>query len=280
MARRIKPSIIIINVIAWTIGLIWALPIIGLVMVSIRPYSEVIVRGWWNIVGASFTIDNYAEALFNPFYDMYRGFENSLIVAVTSTIVPIFLAALTAYAFSRFSFPIKSYLFLSILLLMNMPQQVIVVPLFKLLIELGLFNTLQGLILVHSSWGLAWIIFLLKNYFDMLPRNVEEAARVDGATDFQIFSKIVFPLALPALASAAAIQFTWVWSDFFLALIFIASPERQVITQKLAFLKGEYHVDWGLLAAGSIITMSVPLILYAVLQKQFVRGLVGWTVRG
>jgi len=280
VVRKSTIRAIIVNVVAWSLGFLWILPFVGLFMTSVRPYSEVVLKGWWSIIGAHFTLKNYQEALFNPFYNLARGYMNSFIVAIPSTIIPVIVAALIAYAISRFSFPLKSYLFLTLVLIMAVPQQMSVIPLFMMLKDMHLLDTLQGLILVHSSWGIAWIAFLLKNYFDMLPREVEEAARVDGASDLQIFFKIVLPLSLPALASAAAIQFTWVWSDFFYALVFLISPRNYVVTQRIAFMKGQFYVDWGLLSAGSILAMLVPLLLYAVLQKYFVRGMVGWTIKG
>ncbi len=187
---------------------------------------------------------------------------------------------MAAYGFSHFSFPIKNYLFLTLLLIMAVPQQMVVIPLYFMLRNAHLINTFLGLILIHSSWGLAWITFFMHNFFKMLPREIEEAAMVDGAGYFTIFFTIVLRLSMPALLSASVIQFTWVWSDFFFALMFLISPDKYVVTQKVAYIRGEYHIDWGLLSAGSVLTMLVPLLLYAFLQKYFIRGMVGWTVKG
>ncbi|MEB3774803.1 MAG: carbohydrate ABC transporter permease [Desulfurococcales archaeon] len=277
---RVRPAVLLSTVIAWGLAVVWALPFIGLVMVSLRPYSEVLIKGWWSIGGAHFTLENFKDAWSNPMYSVERGYINSLIVTIPSTIAPILIAALAAYAFSRFSFPLKNYLFITLLVIMSMPQQMSVIPLFFMLKELHLLDRLAGLILVHSSWGLAWITFFLKNFFDSLPREMEEAARVDGAGELQIFLRIVLPASLPALASVAAIQFTWVWSDFFYALMFLISPENYVVTLQVGTMKGQYHLDWGLLSAGSIFAMLVPLLLYAGLQKYYVRGMIGWTAKG
>ncbi len=279
--RRGKKLIkyIVINIVVWALAILWVLPFIGITMVSLRPFSEVVVKGWWNIIG-QYTLKNYVDAWTDPMYSLETGFRNSLIVTIPSTVIPLFIAALAAYVFSRFSFPLKTMLFITLLIIMAMPQQMSVIPLFFMLNKMGLYDKLQGLILVHSSWGLAWITFFLKNFFDTLPKEIEEAARVDGASDFHIFFRIVLPMSLPAIASVAAIQFTWVWSDFFYALVFLVSPQNYVATLQVATMKGQYHIDWGLLSAGSILTMSVPLILYALLQKYYVKGMVGWTVKG
>ena len=267
---------IVSNALAWTIGILWLIPFIGVIMASVRPYKE-IVDGWWHLHPLTLTLKNYINAFNHPMFPISQGLKNSLIVAIPATLIPLIVAALAAYAFARYSFPIKNYLFASIVLLMALPQQMTVVPLYFLLRNLHLLNTFRGLILVHSAWGLAWIIFFMRNYFSMLPTDVEEAAKIDGATDFQVFYKIVLPMAVPGLISAAILQFTWVWSDFFLALVFIQNPEKYVATQRLPLLRGQYFVDWGLLTAASIMVMIVPLLVYALFQKYYISGMIGWS---
>lgn len=267
---------IVSNALAWTIGIIWLIPFIGVLMASIRPYEE-IVSGWWHFDTFTITLENYIKAFNHPMFPISDGLKNSLIVAIPSAIVPLIVAALAAYAFARYSFPVKHYLFAFIVFLMALPQQMTVVPLYFLLRNLHMLNTFGGLIIVHSAWGLAWIIFFMRNYFSMLPTDVEEAARIDGATDFQIFYKIVLPMALPGLISAAILQFTWVWSDFFLALVFLQNPEKYVATQRLPLLRGQYFVDWGILTAASIMVMLVPLLVYALFQKYYISGMIGWS---
>lgn len=271
---------ILINLIVWILALAWTLPYIGIIAISVMPYREVIVKGWFRIPDInSLTLKNYIEALNNPLYDLATGYKNSLIVASISTLIPLIAAALAAYAFSNLDFRLKPLLFGLILAIMMVPQQLTVVPLFFLYRNLRLYNTMQGIILLHSAWGIAWITFFLRNYFKFIPRSLIEAARVDGASDFRIFSKIVLPLSIPGLMAAALLQFTWVWNDLFYALIFLVGRENQVITQKVVMLKGEYHIDWGLLAAGSIISMSMPVILYAVFNKYFMKGVAAWGIK-
>jgi len=269
-----------LNLVVWVFALAWMLPFIGLVAVSIQPYREVVVKGWVRVSDlSSLTLNNYIEALRNPLYDLATGYRNSVIVAFLSSLIPVVAAALTAYAFANLDFRLKALLFATILFIMMVPQQLTVVPLFLLYRNLGLYDTFQGIILLHSAWGIAWVTFFLRNYFRFIPRSLVEAARVDGASEITIFYKIILPLSIPALIASFIMQFTWVWNDLFYALVFLASRDKQVITQKVVMLKGEFHIDWGLLTAGSIISMSTPLILYVVFNKYFMRGVAAWGVK-
>jgi len=280
MKRRYLIRVVALNIAVWALALVWALPFVGILMISVMPYQEVITKGWLRIPSLdTLTLKNYIEALTNPLYDLATGFRNSVVVATVSTLIPLFAAALAAYAFANLDFRLKPLLFALIIALMMIPQQLIVVPLFFLYRSLGIYDTLQGMILLHSAWGIAWATFFLRNYLKFIPRSLIEAARVDGASDFKIFRRVVMPLAVPGLIAAAVLQFTWVWNDLFYALVFLVSRENQLVTQKVVTLKGEFHVDWGLLAAGSVITMSMPLILYVVFNKYFMKGVAGWGVK-
>jgi len=280
MKRRYLIRVVALNIAVWALALVWALPFVGILMISVMPYQEVITKGWLRIPSLdTLTLKNYIEALTNPLYDLATGFRNSVVVATVSTLIPLFAAALAAYAFANLDFRLKPLLFALIIALMMIPQQLIVVPLFFLYRSLGIYDTLQGMILLHSAWGIAWATFFLRNYLKFIPRSLIEAARVDGASDFKIFRRVVMPLAVPGLIAAAVLQFTWVWNDLFYALVFLVSRENQLVTQKVVTLKGEFHVDWGLLAAGSVVTMSMPLVLYMVFNKYFMRGVAGWGVK-
>lgn len=269
---------LVVNIVMWAVGILWITPFIGIFMTSIRPFSEV-VYGWWRLNPFTFTLSNYYNALFNPSFSLLRGIVNYFIVSIPSTVIPVLIAALAAYSFARFSLPLKNYLFVFMLFLMAVPQQMTIVPIFLMLKDMQLLNTYLGLILVHSSWGIPWVTFFLKNYFSLLPVELEEAARVDGATSRQVFFDIILPEALPGLISASVLQFAWVWNDFFFALMLIFDPDKMVVTQMLPRLKGQYQVDWGLLSSGSVLAMIVPLLVYALLNKYFVRGFTGWALK-
>ena len=264
------------STIGWFIGLVWILPVMGILMTAIRPYSEVI-DGWWRLDSFNPTFSNFMNALTHPTASMLEGMVNSLIIAVPATILPLLLATIAGYGISRYKFPFRKSLVVAVVLTLALPQQMIAVPLFSIMSNLGLVDTYAALILVHTAWGIPWITFFMRNYFKTLPNDMEEAARIDGATDFQIFYRVVLPNAFPAIASASALQFTWVWSDFFLALILIYSPDRILATQRVPLMRGQYHVDWGLLSAASILVMIVPILIYVFLQRYYVRGMVGWS---
>ncbi len=275
MAGRSKSGTLMLNAFAWLIALIWLVPFLGVLMASIRPLSE-ISRGWWRFNSFTPTLKNYLGAWNHPAAPISRGMINSLKVAIPATIFPVLAASVAAYGFARFSFRGRDFLFIVIVALMTLPQQMIAVPLFRIMNKLGAVDSYAGLMVVHSAWGIPWILYFMRNYFSVLPIEVEEAAKVDGASDWRIFLQIVMPMALPAVASSSVLQFMWVWSDFFLALILIYSPTKLLATQRVPLLRGVYHVDWGILAAGSIIVMTVPIIVFVLMQRYYIRGMVGW----
>jgi len=276
---RVKKFTVLAHMLAWGVALVWIIPFLGVFMASIRPYEEVI-SGWWNFESFQPTLNSYFEAWSHRTAPLSRALLNSFIVAIPSTFIPILVAALAAYSFARFRFPTRDMLFLTVVLLQTIPQQMVIIPIFKTMFSLGLWNTYIGLILVHSAFALPWQILFLRNFFSVLPVEVEEAALIDGASYFKIFYKIVLPMSLPALASIIALQFVWVWNDFFFALILISEPDMKLATQAIPVMKGRYYIDWSLLSAASIIVMVVPVIIYAALQKYYVRGIVAGAVKG
>ncbi len=276
---KIRKTTIIIHIIAWSVALIWVLPFIGILMTAIRPFAE-ISHGWWNFADFNPSLQNFVEAWNYRDAPIAVGILNSFLVAIPSTVIPMLVASLAGYGFARFSFPIRNYLFLTILLLMAIPQQMVAVPIFQIMNSLRLVDNYIGLILLHAAWGLPWIILFMRNYFSTLPIEVEEAAKVDGASDFEIFYKIVLPMALPALASVAVLQFMWVWNDYFFALILIYSSDKLLATQRIPYMSGEFYVPWDLLSAASILVMIVPVLIFALLQKYYIKGMIGWTIKG
>jgi multiple sugar transport system permease protein len=276
---KVKKLTVLTHLLAWGVALVWIIPFLGVFMASIRPYEEVI-SGWWNFESFHPTLNSYFAAWNHRTAPLSRALLSSFIVSIPSTFIPILVAALAAYSFARFRFPTKDMLFLMVVLLQTIPQQMVIIPIFKTMFSLGLWNTYIGLILVHSAFALPWQILFLRNFFSLLPVEIEEAALIDGASYFKIFYKIVLPMSLPALASIIALQFVWVWNDFFFALILISEPDMKLATQAIPVMKGRYYIDWSLLSAASIIVMVVPVIIYAALQKYYVRGIVAGAVKG
>ncbi|MFP9192209.1 carbohydrate ABC transporter permease [Natronosalvus vescus] len=260
-------------VVAIAIAVLWIVPFIGLFMASIRPLPE-IIGGWWQLEGMTVTFENYSRAWDYSTAPMRQALLNTFIVTIPAVLVVMLLGVMAAYPFARFEFPLKTTLFFLILLVMAAPPELIAMGNYNALREFGLFDTYMGLILIHIGWGLGWVVLFLRNFLLGIPEELEEAARVDGASRYQIFRTIILPLSTPALVSVAVIQFTWVWNAFFFPLVFMRSPELYLAPQVLPLMRGRVQVEWGLIAAGSIMTMAVPVILFLVLQRYYKRGMV------
>ncbi|MHC3436649.1 carbohydrate ABC transporter permease [Natrialbaceae archaeon A-gly3] len=258
---------------AITLAVLWIVPFLGLFMASVRPLSEIIV-GWWHLEGATFTLENYVRAWEFSTAPMGQALLNTFIVTIPSVLVVMLLGVMAAYPFARFEFPFKTTLFFLILLVMAAPPELIAMGNFNLLHEIGLFDTYMGLILIHIGWGLGWVVLFLRNYLLGIPKELEEAARIDGASRYQIFRTIILPLSTPALVSVAVIQFTWVWNAFFFPLVFMRSPDLYLAPQVLPLMTGRIQVEWGLVAAGSVMTMAVPIFLFIVLERYYKKGMV------
>lgn len=282
LPRKIRPRTVLVHVVAWGIGLAWLVPFLGVFMVAVRPFQEV-RAGWWHAAPFTITMDNFLQVWAGTGIDLplADGLRNSLLVAIPGTIIPMLVGALAAYGFARFRFPSRDYLFLTIVLFMAIPQQMVAVPIFLIMVDLGLQNTFLSVILLHAAWGIPWILLFMRNFFQTLPLEIEEAARVDGASDFKVFYRIVLPTALPALAAVAVLQFMWVWNDFFFATILLTSQSNLLATQRVPrLISPQALVPWDLLSAGSILVMAVPVLLYAFLQRYYIRGMIGWTIKG
>lgn len=226
-----------------------------------------------------FTLDNYRNVLFSE--GIGRSFINTFTVTIPATIIPILIAAFAAYALAWMEFPGRSLLIATVVGLLVVPLQMALIPLLKLHNEIGIGKDYLGIWLAHTGFGLPMAIYLLRNYIAGLPREIIESARVDGATDFQIFRKIILPLSFPALASFAIFQFLWVWNDLLVATVFLGNNEDQlVMTGRLRELLGSRGGDWEILAASAFISIAVPLGVFFGLQKYLVRGLLSGSVKG
>ncbi len=259
---------------------IFTIPTLGLFISSFRPREDIITSGWWTVfVGRgleNFSLDNYQAVLDAG---MGPSFVNSLAVAVPATVIPILAAAFAAYAFAWMDFKGRELLFVIFVGLLVVPLQVAFVPLTQLFNDLGVTNDFLKLWLAHAGFGMPLAVYILRNYIGSLPREVIESAKVDGASHFMTFWRLIIPLSVPALAAFAIFQFLWTWNDYLVALIFMTSGQ-EVVTVTLAELVGSRGQDWHLLTAGAFISMSVPLIVFFALQRFFVRGLTAGSVKG
>lgn len=266
------------------ICLLWTIPTIGLLVSSFRDRTAVQTTGWWTAFASpldftQWTLANYDTVLFQA--DFANAFLNSLTVAIPATVIPITAAAFAAYAFSWMEFKGREILFVIFVGLLVVPLQVAFIPLLRVYGTLGWNGTFLAVWLAHTGFGMPLAVYILRNYMGSLPREIIESARVDGASHFQTFWRLIVPLSVPALAAFAIFQFLWTWNDFLVALVFLgATPDVKVLTVALAELVGSRGQDWHLLTAGAFITMVVPLAVFFALQRYFVRGLTAGSVKG
>lgn len=211
--------------------------------------------------------------------DLSSAFLNSIAVAVPSTIIPILIAAFAAYAFAWMNFPGRKLFFIGVIAMLVVPLQIALVPILQDYTRLNLNGTYLAIWLAHTGFGLPLAIYLLFNYISQLPRETLEAAFIDGASHFTIFTQLIMPLSVPALATFGIFQFLWVWNDYLVALVFLGDKNR-VITSALAAMVGEKGQDWHLLTSGAFISMLLPLAVFFALQRYFVRGLMAGSVKG
>lgn len=230
-----------------------------------------------------FTVDNYRSILFDPknVDGMSKAFFNTLTVTIPATIIPILVAAFAAYALAWVDFRGRALLIAAIVGLLVVPLQLALIPLLKLHNEVGIGKSYLGVWLAHTGFGLPLAIYLLRNYMVGLPRDIIECAKVDGASDFQIFVKIILPLSFPALASFAIFQFLWTWNDLLVALVFLldSSGETTVMTKQIVELLGTRGGNWEILATAAFISIAVPLLVFFAMQKYLVRGLLAGSVK-
>jgi alpha-glucoside transport system permease protein len=266
------------------IALIWTLPTIGLLISSFRPPEDLLQTGWWTVLQHPFeltklSLENYEEVLGAE--GMGQTFLNSFVITIPATVIPIAIATFAAYALAWMRFPGRDWLFTMIVGLMVVPLQMTLIPVLRAYNVLGLAGSFLGVWLAHAAYGLPLGVYLLRNYIGSLPRELIEAASVDGASHLKIFTRLIVPLSTPAIASFAVFQFLWVWNDLLVALVYLGGNQNVApLTLTLRNLVGDRSQDWHLLTAGAFISMVVPLIVFFALQKYFVRGLLAGSVKG
>ena len=259
------------------IGVLWLVPTLGLFLTSVLPASLVGTTGWWEVLAepSAATFENYADIFSNE--AITSAIWTTLWISIGATILPILVAAFAAYAFAWIEFPGRDWLFLVVVALLVVPIQMALIPIFSLYNDLGLFDTIVGLVLFHTAFGLPFAIFLLRNFFIGIPRDLLEAARIDGASELRIFFRLILPLGLPAIASLAIFQFLWVWNDLLVALTF--ARETQPITVAIFSQMRQFSANIELIAPAAFISLAIPLVVFFAFQRYFVQGLLAGSVK-
>ncbi len=269
------------SVAALVLAFLWTLPTFGLLVSSFRPERAIKTTGWWTFFSNPVvTLDNY-RAAFSGDIQLGAYFINSFVITIPAVIIPVALALLASYAFAWTDFKGKNFLFVMVFALQIVPIQVTLIPLLELYVKGGLAGSFWTIWLSHSIFALPLAIFLLHNFMREIPRELIEAARMDGAGHVQILLKVLLPLLTPALAAFGIFQFLWVWNDLLVALTFAGSgTEVAPLTVAIANLSGTRGTAFHLLSAGAFISIIVPLVVFLSMQRFFVRGLLAGGLKG
>ncbi|WP_181797319.1 carbohydrate ABC transporter permease [Streptomyces sp. WELS2] len=260
------------------VGLFWLVPTIGLLVSSLRSPQDMSASGWWTVFTepSQLTVDSYRKLLENP--DITNSLLNTVLITVPATVLVVVIGALAGYAFAWMEFPGRDWWFLGVVSLLVVPVQVALIPIAELFGKIGLFGSILGVILFHTGFGLPFAVFLLRNFFAEIPRELLEAARLDGAGELRLFARVVMPLGGPAIASLGIFQFLWVWNDMLVALVFTKSG-TQPITVALQTQVRQFGNNIDVLAPGAFLSMVIPLAVFFAFQRQFVSGVMAGAVK-
>jgi alpha-glucoside transport system permease protein len=259
------------------IGLLWLMPTLGLLLTSILPAANFGDTGWWKIISkpSLATWTNYHEIFQNG--SITHSLVTTLEIAIGGTVLPILVAALAGYAFAWLEFPGRDWIFLVVIGLLVVPLQMALIPIFSLYNHVGIFDTVISLILFHTAFGLPFAIFLLRNFFIGIPKDILESARIDGASEIRIFLRLILPLGLPAIASLAIFQFLWTWNDLIVALTF--GRNTQPITVAIFSQLTEFGSNIDIIAPAAFVSLAIPLVVFFAFQRYFVQGLLAGSVK-
>jgi alpha-glucoside transport system permease protein len=259
------------------VALLWLLPTLGLLAVSILPADQFDNVGWWNIISkpSTATWQNYSEIFKNG--EITHSLLITFEIAVGGTVLPIIIAAMAAYALAWLDFPGRDWIFIIVIGLLVVPIQMALIPIFKLYNFTHLYGNVFGLILFHTAFGLPFAIFLLRNFFIGIPKDIFESARIDGASEARIFLRLVLPLGLPAIASLAIFQFLWTWNDLLVALVF--GGNTRPITVEIFTQLRSFSSNIDVIAPAGFISLAIPLIVFFAFQRYFVQGLLAGSVK-
>ncbi|MEO3744017.1 carbohydrate ABC transporter permease [Plantactinospora sp. B5E13] len=269
---------VLVQVAVVAIALFWLFPTVGLAVASLRDTADNSASGWWTVFTApsQLTLDNYASLLQNE--TILRSLWNTILITVPSTLLVVIIGAFGAYALAWLEFPGRDWVFVIVVALIVVPVQVAIIPDARLFGALGMYGTIPAVVAFHVAFGLPFAIFLLRNFFAAIPRDLLEAARMDGGSEFTIFRKVVLPIGWPAVASLGIFQFLWVWNDLLVALVF-ATSDNAPITYALREQMRAFSSNVDVIGPGAFVSMAVPLIVFFAFQRYFVQGVLAGSVK-
>ena len=264
-----------LNIVLVVLGALWIVPTVGLFLTSILPVSALASKGWWQIFSkpSLATWSNY-DALFHN-HGLISALETTAYIAVGNTVLVVVLGAMAGYALAWLEFPGRDWLFIGVVGLLVVPLQMALIPMFRLYDTVGISGTVLSIILFHAAFGLPFAIFLLRNFFVGIPKDILESARIDGANELWIFVRLMLPLGLPAIASLSIFQFLWTWNDLIVSLTFGVQPITVWIFGQLR----EFGTSIDVIAPASFISLVIPLCVFFAFQRYFVQGLLAGSVK-
>jgi alpha-glucoside transport system permease protein len=266
-----------VNLVLLAIAVLWLVPTLGLFLTSLMSPDAFQQNGWWKVITHPHLASwqNYSDLIHNT--NIPSSLWTTVEISLGGTILPIVIAALAGYAFAWLDFPGRDWLFIGVIAMLVVPLQMALIPIFTLYDKLSLFDTVLGLILFHTAFGLPFAIFLLRNFFIGIPKDILESARIDGASEMKIFVRLILPLGLPAIASLAIFQFLWTWNDLLVALTF--ARNTQPITVAIYSNLRQFGSNIELIAPASFMSLIVPLAVFFAFQRYFVQGLLAGSVK-
>jgi alpha-glucoside transport system permease protein len=266
-----------VHIVLIVVGLLWLVPTFGLFITSLMAPENFNSFGWWKVISHPHlaTWQNYSQLIHHT--DIPHSLWTTVQIAVGGTILPIIIAALAGYAFAWLEFPGRDWIFVGVIAMLVVPLQMALIPIFSLYNHLGIFDTVLSLILFHTAFGLPFAIFLLRNFFIGIPKDILESARIDGASELRIFVRLILPLGLPAIASLAIFQFLWTWNDLLVALTF--GRNTQPITVAIYSNMRQFGSNIDLISPAAFMSLIVPLAVFFAFQRYFVQGLLAGSVK-
>lgn len=266
-----------LNILLAVLAVLWLVPTLGLLVTSLLPATDITQQGWWNVIAhpSLATFQNYKDIFDNQ--AITSALWTTVQISVGNTVLLVVVASLAGYAFAWLDFPARDWLFVGVIALLVVPLQVALIPIFTIYQDTGLFDTVLGLVLFHVAFGLPFGIFLMRNFFIGIPRDIMESARIDGASEMKIFTRLILPLGLPAIASLAIFQFLWTWNDLIVALTF--GRNTQPLTVAIFSQTRQFGSNIELIAPASFLSLAIPLVVFLAFQRFFVQGLLAGSVK-